>query len=371
VDWSLLACARYGHVTYMPDETSLHEHLSATTSSRAATWRCLRCDTFVTGEPGARGPASEAPKVRRGNEVRSSFILRVFAIERLLRAILIGAAAYVVWRFQYSRVSIEQAFDRELPLVRTLFRQLGFDIDHSKLVGLIKHALILSNGSIRLLAGLLAAYAVIEIVEGVGLWLGKRWGEYFAMVVTSIFLPYEIYELTAKVTVTRLVLFAINLALVLYLVITKRLFGVRGGKRAYEARLRSESIMENAIARAAAIGTSATGQGGATGQRGATGQASNAGQASTANSAAGSVPPAATIPAGTQTTVTPPTSPQATPPKTASPQATPPQVTSPRAVLPEAEAATVAPSTTQLTGATAVDPAGRRAQAADTETPSN
>ena len=41
-------------------------------------------------------------------------------------------------------------------------------------------------------------------------------------------------------------LFAINLALVLYLVITKRLFGVRGGKEAYDARLRSESVLEAA-----------------------------------------------------------------------------------------------------------------------------
>ena len=93
---------------------------------------------------------------------------------------------------------------------------------------------------------------MIELIEGTGLWLGKRWGEYFAMVATSIFLPYEIYDLTAKVTVTRVLFFLINLALVLYLVITKRLFGVRGGKRAYEARLRSESIMDSAIASAAA-----------------------------------------------------------------------------------------------------------------------
>jgi hypothetical protein len=41
---------------------------------------------------------------------------------------------------------------------------------------------------------------------------------------------------------------------VLYLVITKRLFGVRGGKKAYDARLRSESIMDAAIAAAAAAG---------------------------------------------------------------------------------------------------------------------
>ena len=55
---------------------------------------------------------------------------------------------------------------------------------------------------------LLAAYAVIELVEGTGLWLAKRWGEYFAMVVTSLGLPYEIYDLTSKITVTRVIFFS-------------------------------------------------------------------------------------------------------------------------------------------------------------------
>lgn len=77
-----------------------------------------------------------------------------------------------------------------------------------------------------------AGYALIELIEGVGLWLLRRWGEYFAMVATSVGIPYEIYELSAKVTVLRVVAFLINLALVLYLVVTKRLFGARGGKAA-------------------------------------------------------------------------------------------------------------------------------------------
>ena len=93
---------------------------------------------------------------------------------------------------------------------------------------------------------------MIEVIEGVGLWLVKRWGEYFAMIVTSIGLPYEIYDLANKVTALRVVAFLINLALVLYLVVTKRLFGVRGGKAAYEARLRSESILDAEIAALAA-----------------------------------------------------------------------------------------------------------------------
>ena len=150
--------------------------------------------------------------------------------------------AYGVWQYRQSRLTIEEAFDRKLPIVRTLFRELGLNIDHSKLVGLVQRAFTLSPRVLGYFVIGLAAYAAVEVVEGVGLWLGKRWGEYFAMVVTSVFLPYEIYDLTAKVTVTRVLFFAINVALVLYLVISKRLFGVRGGKRAYEARVKSESI---------------------------------------------------------------------------------------------------------------------------------
>jgi uncharacterized membrane protein (DUF2068 family) len=250
VDWSLLGCGRFGHATYAPSEPELRERLSAPTAGGLA-WCCLRCAAFVPGEPAGAGPAAAAPDVRRGIDLRSAFILRLFAIERFFRALVFGVAAYAVWRFEYARASLEQTFRRELPAVRTLFGQLGYDIDHSKLVGLIQHALTLRSTTISLIAGGLAAYTVVEIIEGVGLWLSKRWGEYFAMVVTSLGLPYEIWDLTNKVTVTRVIFFLVNLALVLYLVITKRLFGARGGKAAYEARLRSESVLQAAMDSAA------------------------------------------------------------------------------------------------------------------------
>jgi uncharacterized membrane protein (DUF2068 family) len=249
VDWSLLSCGRSGHVTYAPAEPAVASQLRAQTESGQA-WRCLRCGAYVTGEPMTSGPAAEAPAVRRGKEVRSALILRLFAIERFLRALAVGALAFVVWRFEYSRETIEQAYNRERPELRTLFHQLGYNIDNSKLVGLVNRALTLSPATIKLVAIGLAAYAAIEIVEGTGLWLARRWGEYFAMVATSVGLPFEVYDLVHKLSAIGAILFAINLALVLYLVITKRLFGVRGGKRAYDARLRSESIMDEAIAAA-------------------------------------------------------------------------------------------------------------------------
>jgi uncharacterized membrane protein (DUF2068 family) len=256
VDWSLLGCGRSGHVTYAPDEPELSEQLRAGTPAGEA-WRCLRCAAFVPGPPGGHGPARDAPVVRRGNEVRSALILRLFAVERFVRVLVFLGLAYGVWRFRSARPSINATFNRELPILRELFSQVGWQIDHSRLVGLVEHALTLSSRSITLLALGLTAYALVEVVEGTGLWLGRRWGEYFAMVATSLGLPLEIYDLVKKVTVGTLIFFAINLALVLYLVLAKRLFGVRGGKRAYQARLRSESVLEAAAVAAVSAAAAA------------------------------------------------------------------------------------------------------------------
>ena len=97
-----------------------------------------------------RGRLRSSP---RGKEIRSKLILRLFAIERFLRGIVaVLAVAYALWHFRTRRLSIERAFDRELPLVRDLFRQLGYNIDHSKLVGLLQHALTLSSRTLTLLA---------------------------------------------------------------------------------------------------------------------------------------------------------------------------------------------------------------------------
>jgi uncharacterized membrane protein (DUF2068 family) len=243
VDWNLFGCSRKGHVTYAPDEPELRDRLKAQTAGGPA-WRCLRCGAFVTEGRHGSGPAADAPLIRRGKELRSELILRVFAVERFLRFLVIAAAAYGVWRFKYDQAGIERAYNNALPAIRTLYQDLGFDINHSKLLGLIQQSFTLTPRALTFLAIGLAVYALIELVEGVGLWLGQRWGEYFAMVATSIFLPYEIYDLTVKVTWLRVGALAVNILLVVYLIWTKRLLGVRGGKAAYEARLRGESVVE-------------------------------------------------------------------------------------------------------------------------------
>lgn len=243
MDWSLLTCARKGHITYAPDERALRDRLHVATPAGEA-WRCLRCGTYVHGEPHGGGPADRAPLVARGRELRDQLLMRFFAVERLVRGVIIVAAAYGVWRFSAHRGSIQRVFEKDVPLMKPLASQLGWDMDHSHIVETIRHVFTLKSSTLTWFAIGLLAYAVVEIVEAVGLWMLKRWGEYFAVVATSFGLPIEIYELAERITVFRVGALLINMGLVVYLLVSKRLFGIRGGKEAFEAHRRGESLIE-------------------------------------------------------------------------------------------------------------------------------
>ena len=74
-----------------------------------------------------------------------------------------------------------------------------------------------------------------------GLWRGRRWAEYLTFIATSVLLLPEIYELTETVSPLKIVTLLINLAVVVYLLVAKRLFGLRGGGKAEEAEYERDS----------------------------------------------------------------------------------------------------------------------------------
>lgn len=250
MDWSLYRCGRVGHITYAPDESHLREHMRARTAA-SELWQCLRCGTYVTEGPHGSGPAAGAPAIRRGKEIRGDLILRLFAIERAIRFVIFSALAYGVWRYANSH-SIAQAIKKDIPIVQTFAKQLGFTLNHA-LLDKIQSLLHVSASNLRLLAVGITGLAIVSAIESFALWQARRWGEYFAMIATSLGLPFEIYELSKSVTVTKVVLLALNIVLIIYLVYTRRLFGARGGKEAYEARLRADSVLDEAEKAAAAL----------------------------------------------------------------------------------------------------------------------
>ena len=269
MDWNTRTCARRGHVLYEPTEPEFRDRIKTETAVGTA-WRCLRCGTFVLEAPEATGPAADAPVVPRGKVLRSLLILRLLAIERIFRFVLIGAAAIAVWRFSNSEQALSQMFEKDLTLFKPLATHWGYDLDHSSVVDTIRKSFNYRHSTLSLVAILLGVYAVIELIEAVGLWLAKRWGEYFAVVATAAFIPIEVHELLTKQSAFKAVTFAINVAAVVYLLLAKRLFGLRGGKAAAERELHSASLLEV---------EEATGEAGEAGPAGEAGTAREAGPA--------------------------------------------------------------------------------------------
>jgi len=111
-----------------------------------------------------------------------------------------------------------------------------------------------------LLALVAVAYCVVEGVEAVGLWMQRRWAEYLTALATAGFLPLEIHEIAARVTVARIVTLIVNIAILLYLLWAKRLFGIRGGPKAEreEGRIDPEEVFGPAHGKEAKAAVRAT-----------------------------------------------------------------------------------------------------------------
>lgn len=249
MDWALRSCAWRGHETYAPDEPPLRARLHVETAVGEA-WRCLRCGNFVPGEPRRGGPADQAPEVPHGRLLRDRVLMRLLAVERLFRAAVLLVVAVGVFRFRNSKTEFQEAYDTDLPLLRPLADQIGWNIDDSKVIRFIDTAFDLSSTTLLWIGIGICVYAGLQIIEAVGLWLVQRWGEYFAVVATSLFLPLEIYELVERVTALRIAALLVNIAAVVWLIWSKRLFGLRGGGAAYHAEHSAESLLT--VERAAA-----------------------------------------------------------------------------------------------------------------------
>ena len=60
-------------------------------------------------------------------------------------------------------------------------------------------------------------YAALFLVEGYGLWRGRRWAEYLTVVVTSLLIPVEIYKVFTKGGPWVLAVLVVNVVIVAYL----------------------------------------------------------------------------------------------------------------------------------------------------------
>jgi uncharacterized membrane protein (DUF2068 family) len=233
--WELLVCGIRGHELIGMDAATVGpEHAVFVREHDGLRWyRCVRCDSWLPLPP-PRHPVRAAPPrpaevelPLRGKALRDKIVLRLIAIDRALHFVLLGALAVLLFVFSNHVRSLRRLFTRVVADYggRSHIPRHGLLHDVERLV-------TLQSGTIRLVAAAAAVYAALEGAEAVGLWLQRRWAEYLTFLATAALVPLELYELTRRVSPFKVVAIIVNVAILVYLLLAKRLFGLRGGAAA-------------------------------------------------------------------------------------------------------------------------------------------
>ncbi len=151
VDFALRSCGLRGHATFAPDEPELRDRLRVDTPVGEA-WRCLRCETFVVGPPRGHGPADTAPEIPRGRLLRDRTIMRLLATERAVRGIVFTLLAVGILKVRASRSELQDAFEKDIPLMRPLADQIGWNSVDSQIVRHLGEAFTLSSTTLLWIA---------------------------------------------------------------------------------------------------------------------------------------------------------------------------------------------------------------------------
>ena len=242
--YELLVCGVGGHELVGTDAAELDPEDPVVAFERdGVRWhRCLRCDSWLPLEAPAHPehkripPRDEIELPLRGRPLRDRIVLRLIAIDRALHFLVLAALGIAILVFASKQHQLRGEFYRVATAVQ---RTIGGGPVQSEKVGLLGdlNKLFSLRSSTLTTVGLgVIGYALLEGVEAVGLWFQKRWAEYLTLIATAVFLPLEVWEMAHHVTPFKVIAFVINVAVVLYLLIAKRLFGIRGGAAADEAQ---------------------------------------------------------------------------------------------------------------------------------------
>jgi uncharacterized membrane protein (DUF2068 family) len=243
--WELLVCGIAGHELVGLDARELRpsDAIVAREIDGARWHRCLRCDSWlVLPAPDASAIVRDVPPERdeivlplRGKPLRDKIILRLIAINRALHFVGLALLGIAILLFSANRADLRDVVLRVIADVTGESAGNGAARSGHGLTHRIDELFSLRSAKLHLFAAIALTYALIEGIEAVGLWYGKRWAEYLTLIVTSSLLPVEVYELTQHATPFKLLALIVNIAVVAYLLYAKRLFGIRGGAAADEA----------------------------------------------------------------------------------------------------------------------------------------
>jgi uncharacterized membrane protein (DUF2068 family) len=232
--YELFTCAWGGHVLVGDDAATVTpEDALIVREGDGVRWcRCLRCDAWFP-VPLPENPATDWVPTRheielplRGPALRDRYVLRLIALDRAIHVVILAFLGIVLLTFAGHNRALHDDYQN---IMNALNGGGAAALRVRGVLGYLRKAFDYTPTHLIVLALIFFAYACLESVEGVGLWLNKRWAEYLTFVATTVLIPYEVYELYLRVSVLKVVAFVLNVLVVTYLLYAKRLFGVRGG----------------------------------------------------------------------------------------------------------------------------------------------
>ena len=245
--YELIVCGFRGHVLVGTDAERVRPQDSIIVREYGGMrwYRCLRCDAWVPLQLPEKVKRRYPPDIdeielpTRGRALRDKVVLRLIAVDRALHFVILASLAVLAFLLASHRTQI----DRLVPRLNSIFfgSRSGKSGPAHGFFHEIERLLTLNVTTFRLIGAAAAAYALLEGTEAYGLWRQRRWAEYLTFVATTLFVPYEIYELTGKITFFRVGAFVVNVVILVYLLFAKRLFGLRGGAEAEHAAREADS----------------------------------------------------------------------------------------------------------------------------------
>jgi uncharacterized membrane protein (DUF2068 family) len=139
--------------------------------------------------------------------------LVIIAIYKWLTAALCAGLAFGLLKLLHQDVG--EAAER-------FIRSMGVDPDNHMVERLLNRLSLIEDPQLAKLSAASFGYCALFLIEGTGLYFEKRWAEYLTLIATASFLPFEIYAIIHRVDVLKISILLINIAVMIFLVITIR-----------------------------------------------------------------------------------------------------------------------------------------------------
>ena len=149
-------------------------------------------------------------------------LIRLIGLLKLLKAALLIATGVGVLKLIHKDIGSE---------LERWIAMLGLDPGSRYVSQGIQKVTSLSPAKIKELGLASFVYAALFLVEGTGLWLLKHWAEWLTVIITASLVPFEIYEIIHHATAMKIVVLAVNVAIVVYLLLRIRARSKEGKSR--------------------------------------------------------------------------------------------------------------------------------------------